>query len=226
MMQLKSLLESALSSEIFRDELIEKIHAKVRDQSGTVYDSSEGLIAGTVTDYEVNREFDFDYSSHSGSGLEWTVKFATSGSASIMYKTPDGEYRTGTLEGPCEGSAHIAFPDNTIINDSADEIVDELEIEVELTSVFLDENEPSDEPSPYEDEDDLLRVRLTAFIEAFEQVFRHDWDFSKDILQSDTLKFYIVPGGTFLDPGIDDEFNNWSSRGALLAAYRKLVDVM
>ena len=62
-------------------------------------------------------------------------------------------------------------------------------------------------------------------------VFHEDWDYSVGCLSDEWRRFYVHPQGTFLEPFPDaegvpqeDEWNNWSNRGALLAAYRALRD--
>lgn len=42
-------------------------------------------------------------------------------------------------------------------------------------------------------------------------------------LNDDNLDLYVMPGSSFLEPGVDDESNNWANRGALLSSYRALV---
>ena len=37
---------------------------------------------------------------------------------------------------------------------------------------------------------------------------------------------FIARGGTFLNPGVNDESNNWANRGHLLDVYRRLVAEM
>ena len=67
---------------------------------------------------------------------------------------------------------------------------------------------------------------LLAFLTSFKLVFGYDWEFSRDIFQSDSLGWYIQDGHTFLNPGVEDESNNWGNRGGLLASYRHLLAVM
>lgn len=63
---------------------------------------------------------------------------------------------------------------------------------------------------------------LTAcneFLSDFELVFHFDWENTEDC-----IKKGLVDSGTFLEPGLtkEEESNNWSNRGALLASYRNL----
>jgi hypothetical protein len=72
-----------------------------------------------------------------------------------------------------------------------------------------------------------LASALSDFLICFEAVFGDaDWDMTLDILTGDGLKHYIRPSGTFLDPGVEDESNNWGNRGALLASYRRLTAIL
>jgi hypothetical protein len=72
-------------------------------------------------------------------------------------------------------------------------------------------------------------------------VFGSDWSYSKEMLgiQEETLEQaaaakamglemipIISPGGTFLEPKIEDEVENWGNRAALLEAYRKLKKLL
>lgn len=57
------------------------------------------------------------------------------------------------------------------------------------------------------------------FLNSFELVFHDDWEKTKVAIQSNN---YISDNGTFLDPCIEDEGNNWANRGGLLDAYRSL----
>jgi hypothetical protein len=63
---------------------------------------------------------------------------------------------------------------------------------------------------------------VADFIGAFEVVFHHDWSYTK-------LNVGYMPGEdgtTFIEPGIEDEVDDWWARGALLNAYRCLVAAM
>jgi hypothetical protein len=58
-------------------------------------------------------------------------------------------------------------------------------------------------------------------MECFKVVFEYDWEYTKAVI---TDPCYIR--GTFLMPEVNDESNNWASRGALLESYRALVETM
>jgi hypothetical protein len=64
---------------------------------------------------------------------------------------------------------------------------------------------------------------INAFLDAFELVFDNDWDMTKASITDD---FMIDPDGTFLEPDLEDESDNWANRGNLLGAYRHLVEVL
>ena len=74
-------------------------------------------------------------------------------------------------------------------------------------------------------------------MKCFEEVFHDDWSHSKEMMGiqdeskeqlADLAKLgletihMIRPDGTFLEPKVADELEDWGNRGALLKAYRKL----
>lgn len=61
---------------------------------------------------------------------------------------------------------------------------------------------------------------IAEFVDHFELVFDNDWDMTRSVLAEP--KHFIDPDGTFLEPRMDDESNNWANRGALLTSYRRL----
>ena len=80
---------------------------------------------------------------------------------------------------------------------------------------------------------------LREFLESFEEVFDRDWDYTKEMLgisdedeteeQKEALQkvgletiYVISPDGTFINPKVDDEIEDWGNRGKLLETYRKL----
>jgi hypothetical protein len=65
-----------------------------------------------------------------------------------------------------------------------------------------------------------LNVAVAEFVGAFELVFRHDWEYTKIMIGDE------MDGGTFVEPGLADESEDWAARGALLKKYRALVAVM
>ena len=70
-----------------------------------------------------------------------------------------------------------------------------------------------------------LLLQLQSFLDSFELVFGEgDWPTTQCNLKDDV--HLISPNGTFINPGVDDESNNWSNRGYLLAVYRGLKDML
>lgn len=84
-------------------------------------------------------------------------------------------------------------------------------------------------------EEILTAVR--EFVESFEEVFGKDWAYSKSMLgihdetpeQTSALAKLglessptIAKAGTFIEPLVEDEIEDWGNRGALLERYRKL----
>jgi hypothetical protein len=68
-----------------------------------------------------------------------------------------------------------------------------------------------------------LLMALRSFIDSFEVVFgESDWWLTKEAISGELAEYNIHPNGTFLEPGVEDESNNWANRGSLLASYRFL----
>jgi hypothetical protein len=78
---------------------------------------------------------------------------------------------------------------------------------------------------------------LNDFLDAFEEEFHRDLAYTKEMLgipiESEEQKMaaqvmglesipVISEDGTFLEPLVEDETENWGHRGRLLAAYRTL----
>ena len=72
-------------------------------------------------------------------------------------------------------------------------------------------------------EQEKLNELVCNFLLNFENVFDIDWNLTKEIISNDPEGNFIDEGGTFIRPLCGNESSNWSNRGALLAAYRKLV---
>lgn len=68
--------------------------------------------------------------------------------------------------------------------------------------------------------DNELQEALAEFVGAFEVVFRYDWPYTKVMIGDEG------EGATFIEPGLEDESEDWAARGALLESYRRLVSVM
>lgn len=72
---------------------------------------------------------------------------------------------------------------------------------------------------PMQQQEELQRT-LSEFVGAFEVVFRYDWEYTKTMIGDEEA------GATFIEPGLEDETNDWGARGALLEKYRLLVEAM
>ncbi|MGI9232568.1 MAG: hypothetical protein ACR2RD_02965 [Woeseiaceae bacterium] len=77
--------------------------------------------------------------------------------------------------------------------------------------------------------------KVREFLDAFEEVFDRDWSYTKQMLQDDTEAQRraraeagigtvpcIADDGTFINPKVGDEVNDWGNRAKLLEAYRTL----
>ncbi len=86
-----------------------------------------------------------------------------------------------------------------------------------------------------------LKISIQNFIKAFEEVFDKDWEYSKRMMgiygQSEDQKMLdkklgleiidiISEEGTFLNPMVDDEIDDWGNRGNLLQQYRILKKIL
>jgi len=68
-----------------------------------------------------------------------------------------------------------------------------------------------------------MLAAVVAFVDAFETVFgENDWVHTKEVIKHQDR--YIQ--GTFIQPGVADEYNDWENRGRLLAAYRCLKSLL
>jgi hypothetical protein len=68
-----------------------------------------------------------------------------------------------------------------------------------------------------------LLIAMRRFLDSFELVFGEtDWEQTREAIGGDLAKYFIHPNGNFLEPGVDDESNNWWNRGSLLADYRRI----
>ena len=68
--------------------------------------------------------------------------------------------------------------------------------------------------------------KVVRFVEMFWVVFDNDWWMTKATLGVSEGNGAVADDGSFLNPQVDDESNNWANRGALLAAYRDLTKAM
>ena len=69
-----------------------------------------------------------------------------------------------------------------------------------------------------------LLEAIDKFASMFELVFDHDWQTTRTNMEESS--HLIDRKGTFLRPRVGDEDNNWANRGALLGAYRHLLQCM
>jgi len=67
-----------------------------------------------------------------------------------------------------------------------------------------------------------LNQLISDFLTAFDVIFNIDWEHTKMCLEDS--QHFISPTGTFVEPRVDDESNNWGNRPFLLETYRKLVN--
>ncbi len=73
--------------------------------------------------------------------------------------------------------------------------------------------------------DEKLDKAMSRFVSMFEFVFGStDWEYTKLCLKEPDS--FVDPQGTFINPLVEDEGNNWSARSALLEAYRDVVEAM
>jgi hypothetical protein len=67
----------------------------------------------------------------------------------------------------------------------------------------------------------VLNQLISDFISAFDLIFERDWEYTKLCLEDTQL--FISPKGTFINPNVVDEENNWGNRSFLLNSFRELV---
>lgn len=65
-----------------------------------------------------------------------------------------------------------------------------------------------------------LNQAVAEFVGAFEFVFRYDWEYTRIMIGDEE------EDATFLEPGLEDESEDWGARGALLERYRHLAAIM
>lgn len=79
---------------------------------------------------------------------------------------------------------------------------------------------------PDADRLDAAGEALLDLVQSMALVFDLNWEMTSGQLEAPHLPWVIAAGGTFLRPNVEDESNNWANRGALLAAYRRAVEVL
>lgn len=67
-----------------------------------------------------------------------------------------------------------------------------------------------------------LNQLISNFMILFHIVFDIDWGHTESCLEESGL--FIQKNGTFINPRVKDEENNWANRGQLLKAYRELTE--
>jgi hypothetical protein len=67
-----------------------------------------------------------------------------------------------------------------------------------------------------------LNQLISNFMTSFHAMFELDWEYTQLCIEQG--KAYINPQGTFIEPRVADEENNWSNRLYLLTAYRELIE--
>ena len=64
---------------------------------------------------------------------------------------------------------------------------------------------------------------VREFLDAFEEVFDRDWTYTKAMLVALRVPTPIIgKEGTFINPKVEDEVDDWGNRARLLEAYRAL----
>jgi len=74
--------------------------------------------------------------------------------------------------------------------------------------------------------DSTFERLVSEFVFGTEAILDFDWIQTKICLADDNMKYFISSDGTFLNPNVDDEGNNWGNRPAFLKAYRRLKSYM
>lgn len=67
-----------------------------------------------------------------------------------------------------------------------------------------------------------LNQLISNFLLSFDGVFDNDWEHTKLCIQDS--KYLISEDGTFINPKVVDEENNWANRAILLRNYRALLE--
>lgn len=66
-----------------------------------------------------------------------------------------------------------------------------------------------------------LNSLISDFLRSFDAVFNGDWDHTQACIQES--RHFFSQNGTFVEPKVADEENNWANRASLLKSYRNLL---
>ena len=133
-------INELIATETFLARLTDLIRSSIAERSATVYDSTEGFIEGAVTHFDIDTGP--TCGEPDGESSDWTVPFTGTGTASVGYKTPDGEYRDSDISGPFEGFVEITIPATAATPDAAAEAA---QLTVTIESATLKDEEPIDD---------------------------------------------------------------------------------
>ncbi|MBD2169374.1 hypothetical protein H6G04_33990 [Calothrix membranacea FACHB-236] len=133
---MSSILSQILQHENFIEEVKDLIQNKVIDMDGIGYDSLDGSIEGTVSDYVVLSEIEFK--NVTGDSLEWSFDFELTGEATISYLNSDGSDGESEVLGLCKGTVKVTLPDDTLTIDNIENIITNLELDIYIDAVALD----------------------------------------------------------------------------------------
>jgi len=132
-------IKEIIETEKFLNRLYELICSTMLERSATVYDSTEGFIEGAVTHFDID---ELTVNEVQGEESDWTAKFTGTGTASVGYKTPDGEDLDSDIFGKFEGFIEIGL--------IADEATPDVAAEKAQLTVTIDYATLKDEP-PFDD---------------------------------------------------------------------------
>ncbi|ANJ68049.1 hypothetical protein A9404_12295 [Halothiobacillus diazotrophicus] len=69
---------------------------------------------------------------------------------------------------------------------------------------------------------DELNKRISNFLVSYRVIFEDDWEHTKGCLENS--EYFISEQGSFIEPRVSDEGNNWGNRPFLLNSYRRLIE--
>ena len=74
--------------------------------------------------------------------------------------------------------------------------------------------------------DPELEQLVGEFLKIFEAVFGSDWKHTLMMMYPFDNSSYIQEGATFIEPNVEDEYDDWGNRGMLLEKYRALKSLL